>query len=99
MTPGDRCSMKNSIVLEKPVSAPQRNGASPKSVTAGHGATSQQRRSPGGLKPGRDPGVEISPRPLGAVKGLESRAPRRAHRHRALLAKYQFKGATGWGNG
>src|SRR6516165_2869777 len=41
--------MKNSIVLEKPVSAPQRNGASPKSVTAGHGATSQQRRSPGWL--------------------------------------------------
>src|SRR6516162_4057444 len=46
--------MKNSIVLEKPVSAPQRNGASPKSVTAGHGATSQQRRSPG--RPDDPPG-------------------------------------------
>ena len=46
MTPGDRCSVKNFIVLDKPVPAPQRNAVSPKSVIAGHGAASQQRRNP-----------------------------------------------------
>jgi predicted amidohydrolase len=39
--------VKNSIVLEKPMPAPQRNAVSPKSVIAGHGVASQQRRSPG----------------------------------------------------
>jgi hypothetical protein len=38
--------VRNFIVLDKPVPAPQRNAVSPKSVIAGHGAASQQRRNP-----------------------------------------------------
>jgi hypothetical protein len=38
--------MRNFIVLEKPVPARHRNAVSPKFITAGHSAGSEQRRNP-----------------------------------------------------